>query len=94
MVSGVDPLVATRRVVIKIGSALLVDQKTGLRQQWLFGLAEDLAQLRKQGCEALVVSSGAIALGRRILGSCDGPLPLEHAQAAASVGQIALSRQL
>ena len=92
MVSGVDPLVATRRVVIKIGSALLVDQKTGLRQQWLFGLAEDLAQLRKQGCEALVVSSGAIALGRRILGSCDGPLPLEHAQAAASVGQIALSR--
>ena len=62
-----------RRIVVKIGSALLVDQAAGtLREDWLAGLAEDLADLRKQGREVVLVSSGAIALGRRVLGLTPG----------------------
>jgi glutamate 5-kinase len=84
---------AMRRVVVKIGSALLVDQVTGgLRQSWLDALMTDIAAMRAGGQEVLIVSSGAIALGRRALGLKRGPLALEQAQAAAAVGQIRLAR--
>lgn len=81
-----------KRIVIKIGSALLVDQKTGaIRRDWLLSLADDIAWLRGQGLDVIVVSSGAIALGRQVLNLPDGPLKLEESQAAASVGQISLA---
>ena len=85
-------LAAARRLVVKVGSALLVDPGTGgLRRGWLDGLAADIAALAARGVEALIVSSGAIALGRRALGLPRGPLPLERSQAAAAVGQIRLA---
>lgn len=81
------------RIVIKIGSALLVDQRSGLKHQWLRSLVSDIASLKQDGKEILIVSSGAIALGRRELNVAgNGPLKLEESQAAAAVGQIALSR--
>jgi len=80
-----------RRVVVKIGSALLVDRKTGLKQDWLGALVEDVAGLARRGTDVLVVSSGAIALGRTILGLTGKVLKLEESQAAAAVGQIALA---
>jgi len=81
-----------QRLVVKIGSALLVDQDTGkLRHAWLEAMAEDLAAARARGQEVLVVSSGAIALGRRQLGLPAGELRLEESQAAAASGQIALA---
>lgn len=83
---------AARRIVIKIGSALLVDRATGtVRQAWLKSLADDIAALRSAGKEVVLVSSGSIALGRRILNLPRGPLELEQSQAAASVGQISLA---
>lgn len=86
-------LARSRRVVIKIGSALLVDQASGaLREAWLDGLAEDVAHLKAAKKDVLIVSSGSIALGRQILGLANGPLPLEQSQAAASVGQIRLAQ--
>ena len=81
-----------RRIVVKVGSALLVDQKTGLRTQWLAALADDLTALSDRGADVLVVSSGAIALGRSVLKLPRGKLKLEESQAAAAVGQIVLSR--
>jgi len=82
-----------RRIVIKVGSALLVDAASGaLRRDWVAGLAEDIAMLRGQGAEVVLVSSGAIALGRRVLKLPSGPLALEQSQAAAAVGQIRLAR--
>jgi len=82
-----------RRVVLKVGSALLVDRKQGrLKQAWLAALAEDIAALHAGGADVLVVSSGAIALGRTVLGLGHGALRLEESQAAAAVGQIALAR--
>lgn len=81
-----------RRIVIKIGSALLVDQSTGLRQEWLDALTDDIARLKERGIEVLVVSSGAIALGRTLLDLPRKPLKLEESQAAAALGQIELSR--
>ncbi|WP_407049438.1 glutamate 5-kinase [Methyloraptor flagellatus] len=82
-----------RRIVVKIGSALLVDRATGeLKAPWLASLAADVAALMKDGREVLLVSSGAIALGRGKLGLRKGPLELEESQAAAAVGQIALAR--
>ena len=85
-------LVAARRVVIKIGSALLVDRATNsLDRPWFEGLVEDIARLRGRGQEVLVVSSGAIALGRRHLGLRTGPLRLEESQAAAAAGQVRLA---
>lgn len=84
---------SARRLVIKIGSALLVDAETGqLRAGWLQGLALDVARLRGQGTDVVLVSSGSIALGRRVLGLSAGVLPLEQSQAAAAVGQIRLAR--
>lgn len=88
-----NPLAPYRRLTIKIGSALLVDGKTGkLRTEWLAALAEDLAALKAQGISLVIVSSGAIALGRRLLGLDAKSLPLDQSQAAASAGQIALSQ--
>jgi glutamate 5-kinase len=82
-----------RRLVVKIGSALLVDAATGaLRRDWMAGVAEDLAAARARGAQVLVVSSGSVALGRRALSLPRGPLPLEQAQAAAAVGQIRLAQ--
>ncbi len=81
-----------RRVVVKVGSTLLVDQGKGeLKQAWLEGLAVDLAALHQRGADVLVVSSGSIALGRTVLGLPRGALKLEDSQAAAAVGQIALA---
>jgi len=88
-----NALAGYRRLVIKIGSALLVDGKSGkLRAEWLAALAEDIALLKKEGRDVVIVSSGAIALGRRILGLPGKTLPLDQSQAAASAGQIALSQ--
>jgi glutamate 5-kinase len=81
-----------RRITIKIGSSLLVDRKTGLKTDWLQSLAEDIHDLRQKGHEVLVVSSGAIALGRGLLGLRSGPLKLEESQASAAAGQISLAR--
>ena len=80
-----------RRITVKIGSALLVDRATGLKRDWLASLAEDVSVLAAAGAEILVVSSGAIALGRTILGLANRVLKLEESQAAAAVGQIALA---
>ena len=84
-------LATARRVVVKIGSSLLVGEG-GLRGAWLRALAADLAGLRAGGAEVVVVSSGSIALGRAVLGLGAGALPLERSQAAAAVGQIRLAR--
>ena len=81
-----------KRIVIKIGSSLLVDRRDGLKAAWLQSLADDVAALRSNGHEILIVSSGAIALGRGLLGLKPGALKLEESQAAAAAGQIALSR--
>ncbi len=82
-----------RRIVVKVGSSLLIDGNKGeLRTAWLSSLADDLATLYAVGTEVIVVSSGAIAMGRTILGLPRGVLKLEESQGAASVGQIALAR--
>ena len=82
-----------RRIVVKVGSSLLVDASAGgLKRDWLAGLAADIAALHKNKCDVLVVSSGAIALGRAVLKLPAGALKLEDSQAAAAVGQIALAR--
>lgn len=87
-----NPLANYRRITIKIGSALLVDKAGKLRANWLAGLAEDIATLKAEGREVVIVSSGAIALGRGLLGLSALALTLEQSQAAASAGQIALSQ--
>jgi glutamate 5-kinase len=85
-------LASYTRIVVKIGSALLVDRSTGaLHADWLVSLADDVAELSRRGAEVIIVSSGAIALGRGRLGLAKGALDLEEAQAAAAVGQIALA---
>src|SRR3954465_7618765 len=82
-----------RRIVIKVGSSLLVDSAAGrVHEDWLASLVEDVAQLHKEKRDVLVVSSGAIALGRAVLKLPRGALKLEDSQAAAAVGQIALAR--
>jgi glutamate 5-kinase len=82
-----------RRIVVKVGSSLLVDSGGGrLHEDWLASLADDIAALYGENRNVLVVSSGAIALGRAVLKLAAGPLKLEDSQAAAAVGQIALAR--
>ena len=82
-----------RRIVVKVGSSLLVDQSAGgLKAEWLATLAADIAALHKDKRDVLVVSSGAIALARAVMKLPAGALKLEEAQAAAAVGQIALAR--
>ncbi len=86
------PLVGARRVVIKVGSSLLVERSNGqVNRPWLETLAQDIQRLRARGQDVLLVSSGAIALGRRQLGLPAGKLKLEESQAAAAVGQIRLA---
>ncbi|PHP68436.1 glutamate 5-kinase [Zhengella mangrovi] len=81
-----------RRITVKIGSALLVDRKAGLKRGWLASMVADIARLKAAGSDVVVVSSGAIALGRTILGLGRRQLKLEESQAAAAVGQIALAQ--
>src|ERR1700684_514289 len=82
-----------RRIVVKVGSSLLVDAKAGrLNEAWLAALTADLAALHRDKRDVIVVSSGAIALGRAVLKLPEGPLKLEDSQAAAAVGQSALAR--
>jgi glutamate 5-kinase len=87
-----DPLSSARLVVVKVGSALLVDPERGtLRRSWLQSLCADVVTLRREGKNVILVSSGAIALGRRALKLRHGPLRLEESQAAAAVGQVRLA---
>ncbi len=87
-----DPLSSARRLVIKIGSALLVDGESGrLRRDWLNALADDIHRLHTDGVQVAVVSSGSIALGRRVLGLHGQRLKLVEKQAAAAAGQIRLA---
>jgi glutamate 5-kinase len=81
-----------RRLVVKVGSSLLVDGRGRLRAPWLDSLAEDVRALRDRGREVIVVTSGAIALGRGVLGLRPRGLRLEEKQAAAAAGQIVLAQ--
>ena len=84
---------SAKRIVVKIGSALLVDRSTGeIRFDWLQSLTDDVAWLKEQGKDVILVSSGSIALGREVLGLPRAYLPLEQSQAAAAVGQLRLAR--
>jgi glutamate 5-kinase len=88
----VTPLEGARRLVVKIGSSILVDETKGeIRRDWLETLTDDVARLHKGGCEVVVVSSGAIRLGRTHFKLAPGPLKLEESQAAAATGQIQLA---
>lgn len=85
-------LSAARRLVVKVGSSLLVDSQTGdVRRDWLTSLVTDLSGLKGRGCDIILVSSGAIALGRQTLGQSVRPTSLDELQAAAAVGQIHLA---
>lgn len=85
-------LLSARRLVVKIGSALLVDGQTHqLRREWLDALADDVAACRRRGQEVVIVTSGAVACGREHLGLVGRPLRLEEKQAAAATGQIRLA---
>ena len=87
-----DPFAGARCVVVKVGSALLVDGATGtLERHWLTSLCEDIAALKSAGTDVILVSSGAIALGRRALKLKPGALRLEESQAAAAAGQVRLA---
>jgi glutamate 5-kinase len=87
-----DILASSHTIVVKVGSSLLIDAKTGgLRREWLKSLSADIAQLKSEGKEVLLVSSGAIALGRRALKLKSGALKLEESQAAAAAGQVRLA---
>lgn len=84
-------LKGAKRIVIKCGSALLVDGANGLiNSAWLSSLAQDIAKLRSENCEILIVTSGAVALGRNALKLKTGKLKLEEKQAAAATGQVGL----
>ena len=88
-----SPLASARRVVIKVGSSLLIDQETGKPHEARFAaIAADAAKLRAEGKAIVIVSSGAVALGRRALGLKPGKLRLEEKQAAAAAGQPKLMR--
>ncbi len=88
----IPTLLDARRLVIKIGSALLVDSTTGMiRRAWLDALADDVAAARKRGAEVVIVTSGAVAAGREHLGLVGRSLKLEEKQAAAATGQIRLA---
>ncbi len=93
MPAKVPSLADFRRIVVKVGSSLLVDAAAGrVKEAWLASLAADIAKLHKEKRDVLVVSSGAIALGRAVLKLPKGTLKLADSQAAAAVGQIALAR--
>jgi len=87
-----DALASAKLIVVKVGSALLVDAQSGtLRRDWLRSLCADVAALKREGKAVLLVSSGAIALGRRALKLRSGALKLEESQAAAAAGQVRLA---
>jgi len=87
-----DIFAKAKLVVVKVGSALLVEASKGeLRRDWLASLCDDVAALKKQGVAVVLVSSGSIALGRRLLKLDSGPLRLEESQAAAAAGQVRLA---
>jgi len=87
-----ETLASARRVVVKVGSALLVDEASGtVKRDWMESFADDIAALRQRGMEVVIVTSGAIATGRRHLGLVGRPLRLEEKQAAAATGQIRLA---
>jgi len=86
-----DPLAEARRLIVKIGSALLVEEATGrIHRRWLEALADDVAHCRGRGREVVIVTSGSIAVGREHLGLVGRPLRLEEKQAAAATGQVRL----
>jgi glutamate 5-kinase len=86
-------LISARRIVIKIGSSTLVSSETGhVHQAWLDVFAQEIANIKARGQEVILVSSGAIALGRRLVKLGSGQLRLEQSQAAAAIGQIAMMR--
>ena len=90
-VTHAERLAHARRVVVKIGSALFVDQQTGaMNRGWLEGICADVAELRRAGKDVVIVSSGAVARGRREL-KLPRRLRLEESQAAAAAGQILLA---
>lgn len=92
MRTGTDPFAAAHLIVVKVGSSLIVDGKTGAaRREWLKSLTADIATLKREGKRVILVSSGAIALGRRVLGLKPGVLKLEESQAAAAAGQVRLA---
>lgn len=91
MAAMMPDLSTARRLVVKIGSALLVDAE-GLKSRWLRAFCDDIAEARQRGTHIVLVSSGAIALGRQVLDLPGGPLSVEQSQAAAAVGQIRLAR--
>ena len=94
MTGRVDNRIAeAKRIVVKIGSALLVDDQAGrIRRDWLDALADDVGECRAAGQEVVIVSSGAIASGRRLLGLTGSTLRLEEKQAAAAAGQVRLAQ--
>ena len=93
MAALIPSVLHAKRLVVKIGSALLVEGRSGrLRDGWLKALAEDVAAIKARGADVILVSSGAIALGRGVLKLPGGALALEQSQAAAAVGQIRLAR--
>src|ERR1700691_6447489 len=87
-----ETVASSRRLIVKIGSALLVEEATGeIRRPWLEALSEEGVACRKRGQQVLIVTSGAVAVGRRPLGLASGTLKLEEKQAAASAGQLRLA---
>jgi glutamate 5-kinase len=92
LVTALRDLAKYRRIAIKIGSSLLVDSDKGLKGEWLASVAADMAALAGRGVDVIVVSSGAIALGRKLLNLPARALKLEESQAAAACGQISLAR--
>ncbi len=85
------PLAEARRVVVKIGSSLLVAKDGTINRTWLAALCDDIAACRRRGQDVIVVTSGAVAVGRRHLALADGALRLDEKQAAAATGQIRLA---
>ncbi|WP_455475848.1 glutamate 5-kinase [Bartonella sp. B17] len=92
MAVGLQKLAHYKRIVVKVGSALLVDPQTGLRAEWHNSLISDIVKLHQKGVEVLLVSSGAVALGRTLLHLPRGALKLEESQACAALGQIELAK--
>ena len=78
----------SKRIVVKVGSALLINDNDRLHKAWLQSFAEDISRLRKRGHEVLIVSSGSIALGKHFLDIANHKnMKLEEKQAAAACGQ-------
>src|SRR5260370_16827305 len=85
-------LTSSKRLVVKIGSSILVDEKKGqIRHDWLEALTRDVARLHKGGCELVLVSSGAIRLGRTYLKLANATLKLQESQAPAPTPQLPLA---